>query len=231
VSKALFSLKLPSLIKALVLTALYASNAFGDEGAMIKKVTVSTTFHQAQCGTNISFEYSDGKYLFSIEKGQYTGNQKITYTETVQLTEAEWKALLAVIDKNDLLHWQPITGAVKRAEMSTGFSIVGEKSIEYSFDSPPDNMQPVYALASYMDALADQKFGLHYAEDLAKFSWNGLYGYMNEIGVVIIKPRFFKAEDFMNGKARVCFLVRRLIFFHREQWVWIDTRGEVIKGQ
>ena len=62
-----------------------------------------------------------------------------------------------------------------------------------------------------------------FSEGLARFeALNGLYGYINTSGEVVVPPSFVRAEDFSNGKAKVDFEE------YGDYYMWLNTQGTLV---
>lgn len=63
--------------------------------------------------------------------------------------------------------------------------------------------------------------GLKFFDGLAAFTENGLYGFVNHFGEVVIKPQFAYAGRFSRGRSAVQLT-------HNNLWGFIDTRGNYV---
>jgi len=62
-----------------------------------------------------------------------------------------------------------------------------------------------------------------FSEGFARFeALNGLYGYVNTSGEVVVPPSFVRAEDFSNGKANVDFEQ------FGDYYMWLDPQGTLM---
>ena len=107
----------------------------------------------------------------------------------------------------------------------TTYAMVGDKSGFYAIDQRENRLYEVYWYDNGPDYIKDGLF---------RIKRNGMIGYANANGEIVIEPQFDCANPFENGVARVTYDCERQkvgehIKMKSDSWFYIDKKGKYIE--